>query len=392
MSMRSKSIVRPVTLAVCSASLLACATFCGAAEEDSRWVHPLCQRLPVDRNGPFVELADGSLMTIDTEGMRVSKDDGQTWSEGRHVCEGLARLRDGREPATFYIVRTQGGALVIVYLDSTTYNFSWDNTINQPKDDCRLEIWAIRSVDGGKTWIDRQRILEGYNPNFFGFVQTRGGRLVATVPHLVRDPGRYVACSLTSDDDGKTWKRSNLIDLGGHGHHSGAMEPTVAELSDGRLLMLIRTHWARFWEAFSDDGGLSWRTIRPSQIESTSAPGFLLKLRSGRLAFVSNDKAGRANLLLAFSDDDGKTWTKPVVLARQTDGQLSYPYGLERRPGELWIIAGFAFKRGWQEPLPLRLKIDEEQFLNVTAKNGAGNTGVDRAEAVAGMRIVQSFP
>jgi hypothetical protein len=226
-----------------------------------------------------------------------------------------------------------------------------------------LEIWAIRSLDGGQTWIDRQRILTGYNPNFFGFIQTRDGRLVATVPHLVTDPGRYVACALTSDDDGKTWKRSHHVDLGGHGDHSGAMEPTVAQLSDGRLLMLIRTHWGRFWEALSDDDGLSWRTVRQSQIESTSAPGFLLKLRSGRLALVSNDKAGRANLLLSFSEDDGKTWTKPVVLARQNGGQLSYPYFLERRPGELWVIAGFAFKKGWQEPLPLRLKIDEEALL-----------------------------
>ena len=297
--------------------------------------------------------------------MRLSKDDGKTWSEGQPVCEGIAGGDPGRqEPAAFYVLRTRSGALVAVFLNFATYNFSWDRNINQPKDDCRLEIWAIRSLDGGTTWIDRQRILEGYNPNFFGLVRTRGGRLVATVPHLVRDPGRYVACSLTSDDDGKTWNRSNLVDLGGHGDHSGAMEPTVAELSDGRLLMLIRTHWGRFWEALSDDGGLSWRTVRPSQIESTSAPGFLLKLQSGRLALVSNDQVGRTNLLLVFSQDDGQTWTKPVVLARQENGQLSYPYCLERRPGELWVIAGFAFKQRWQEPLPLRLKIDEAKLLN----------------------------
>ncbi len=178
----------------------------------------------------------------------------------------------------------------------------------------------------------------------------------------------YVACSLISDDDGKTWQRSNLIDLGGHGHHSGAMEPTGAELGDGRLLMLIRTHWGRFREALSDDGGLSWRTVRPSQIESTSAPGFLRKLRSGRLALVSNDKAGRPCLLLRLSEDDGKSWTEPVVLARQKDGQLSYPYCMERRPGELWVIAGFAFKKGWQKPLPSRLKIDEEGFLREAKK------------------------
>ena len=254
-----------------AASTLVIATFCSAAEEGSRWMHPLCKPLAVDGNGPFVELADGSLMTVDPQGTRRSQDDGQTWSEAQKVCEGLDGLRGGGEPASASIVRTRGGALVIVYLDSTTYNFSWDDSTNQPKDDCRLEIWAIRSLDDGKTWIDRQRILEGYNPNFFGFIQTRDGRLVATVPHMVRDPGRYVACSLVSGDDGKTWKRSNLIDLGGHGHHSGAMEPTVAELGDGRLLMLIRTHWGRFWEALSDDGGLSWRTVRPSQIESTSA-------------------------------------------------------------------------------------------------------------------------
>ena len=221
MIMNGNSVVRPVTGGVFTALVLACAVLCGAAEEDSRWVHPLCQPLAVDSNGPFVELADGSLMTIDVQGTRVSQDDGKTWSERQNVCEGLDGLREGREPASSAVVRTQGGALVIVYLDSTTYNFSWDRTIDQPKDDCRLEIWAIRSLDGGKTWIDRQRILEGYNPNFFGFIQTRGGRLVATVPHLVRDPGRYVACSLTSDDDGKTWKRSNLVDLGGHGRPLG---------------------------------------------------------------------------------------------------------------------------------------------------------------------------
>lgn len=361
MNAKGNSIARPLTWAI-AASALAIAGI-GAAADVARWVHPLCQPLAIDGNGPFCELADGSLMTIDRQGVRVSKDDGKTWSPVVKVCDGLDMLREGREPASSSIVCTRAGALVIVYLDSNSYHFSWDNATNQPKDDCRLEIWAIRSLDGGKTWIDRQRILDGYNPNFFGFIQTSGGRLVATMPHLVRDPGRYVACSLTSDDEGKTWKRSNLVDLGGHGHHSGAMEPTVAELKDGRLLMLIRTHWGRFWEALSDDGGLAWRTVRPTQIESTSAPGFLLKLRSGRLALVSNDKAGRTNLLLAFSEDDGKTWSEPVVIARQKGGQLSYPYCLERRPGELWIIAGFAFQKGWQDPVPLRLKISENAFL-----------------------------
>ncbi len=354
---------RAQMLAAVVVQLVAWGAMCPAGEGEARWINPLCQPLAVDGNGPFVELADGNLMTIAPRGVRVSRDDGRTWSETQVVCDGLGGLRNGTEPASASIIRTASGVLAIVYLDSTTYQFKWDDATNQPLDGCCLEVWAIRSLDEGKTWTDRQRILEGYNPNFFGFIQTREGRLVATVPHLVRDPGRYVACSLNSDDDGKTWTRSNLIDLGGHGHHSGAMEPTVAQLSDGRLLMMIRTEWGRFWEALSDDGGNAWRTVRPSQLESTSAPGFLLSLRSGRLAFVFNDKAGRTNLRLTWSEDNGQTWADPVVLARQPGGQLSYPFCIERGPGELWVIAGFAFQKGWQSPAPLRLKIDEQAFV-----------------------------
>ena len=78
----------------------------------------------------------------------------------------------------------------------------------------------------------------------------------------------------------------------------------------------------------------------------------------------------RNDLLLALSEDDGKTWVKPVVLARQKNGQLSYPYYLERRAGERWVIAGFAFKKGWQELLPLKMKISDEAFPS-KAKKGS---------------------
>ena len=56
-----------------------------------------------------------------------------------------------------------------------------------------------------------------------------------------------------------------------------------------------------------------------------------------------------------------------MVIARQRGGQLSYPYIFERRPGELWVVAGFAFvEERWKGPVPLRLRIDEEEFLRKT--------------------------
>ena len=352
---------------------------------DARWTHPLCQPLEVSCNGPFVVLGDGSVATMDPQGFRVSRDDGKTWSEPTPVCDGLSP----DEPASRYLLRTRNGTLVMVYLNFTGRKFEWDEKLKEPSEGCKLEVWAIRSVDGGKTWTDNQRVLDGYNPNFFALIQTRTGRIVAPLQHLTSNPGRLITCSVYSDDEGKTWRRSNWIDLGGHGHHDGAFEPTLAELSDGRLLMLIRTSLDQFWQAISTDDGAYWRIIQPSGIDASNSPGYLLRLRSGRLVLVWNrlkpegrewQKSNmpqhtefpsswhREELSIAFSEDDGNTWTKPIAFAKQRGGQLSYPYLFERRPGELWVIAGFAFQKYWENALPLRLKIDEEAFVREAKK------------------------
>lgn len=354
-----------------------------AGQPGELWMHPLCTPLPLDRHGPFVLLDNGRLGTVDAEGFRTSEDDGRTWSEPVPVCPGI----NPREPASHYLLRTRKGTLILVYLNFTTYKFAWDAARGEASDDTKLEVWAIRSLDGGKTWQDNQRLLDGYNPNFFALIETSQGRVVVPLQHLTRDPGRLLCCSFSSEDEGLTWRRSNWIDLGGRGHHDGAFEPTVAELSDGRLLMLIRTSLDRFWEAISEDGGRYWRILRPSAIDASNSPGSLLRLADGKLVLVWNrlnpegreypkknwpdgtefpSSWHREELSIAFSEDDGRSWTKPVVIGRIPGGQLSYPYVFERRPGQLWILAGLAFRQGWQDPTSFRVKIDVDEFLRQT--------------------------
>jgi len=48
----------------------------------------------------------------------------------------------------------------------------------------------------------------------------------------------------------------------------------------------------------------------------------------------------RAELSSAFSSDNGKNWSKPVVLARRIDdvgASLAYTYVFEHKPGEFWL-------------------------------------------------------
>ena len=40
---------------------------------------------------------------------------------------------------------------------------------------------------------------------------------------------------------------------------------------------------------------------------------------------------------MSLSNDEGKTWTKPVVLGRKQNASVAYPYVYEPKPGYLWV-------------------------------------------------------
>lgn len=161
----------------------------------------------------------------------------------------------------------------------------------------------------------------------------RDGKRIVVAAHGGTNPkGCY---TYVSDDDGLTWKRSNTVtspDHKGGGFHKGirwnhgAVEPTVIELNDGRLWMIMRTSQDRHYEAFSTDGGLTWSESQPSRFYGTITMPTLGRLADGRLIFfwcnttplpematangVWDDVFTNRDVThVAISDDDGKTWT-----------------------------------------------------------------------------------
>jgi len=331
----------------------------------NRWIDPRFKELSIDHmSRASTILHDGSLMVVEGNTTLVSRDGGKTWSEPRPIYTGsgpaLPEPGPGIPSERGRLLETADGVLILVWMDKRILN--WDDATGEPGEDAAADFWAIRSLDGGKTWVDRQRIFKGMGGNPpLNMLQTKSGHIVVPVQFYLRNPGRNVFRTYVSTDNGKTWRGSNIIDLGGHGHHDGAFEPTLVELKDGRLWTLIRTNWDRFWEAYSDDHGLSWRVIRPSNIDASSSPGYITRLASGRLVLVwnrlypegKNDfprRSGqfseamaswhREELSIAFSEDEGKTWSKPIVIAREKDAWISYPYVLEPKPGLLWIFTG----------------------------------------------------
>ena len=341
------------------------------------WVSPLAHRLDIAKFGVFVNLSDGSLLTIDGREACVSRDDGRSW-ETHCLFEGQDEAR-----WEFGLLRTAEGVIVMVYMDKSTAKWGWDNDLHAPIPDAGLQVKSMYSLDEGRTWSKPELLYDGWCGAIINMMQTREGRIIVPIQRLLFDPGRHAQVTYSSDDEGRTWRRSNIIDFGGHGHHDGICEGTLVELLDGRIWMLLRTTLGRFWQAFSDDQGLTWRTLLPTDIDSSSAPAYVTRLASGRLVMAWNrefpeglsdkEKAEypfrggdrnlceracswhRGEIAISFSEDDGKTWTAPHVLVRLPGGSVCYPFILEREPGLLWVTTRFGLRTA--------VSLGEEEFV-----------------------------
>lgn len=270
--------------------------------------------LPICPN--LCELADGSLLIayhrttqVDFSGKyntwtRVSRDGGMTWSDARLFAEhlqapGLLRLGSGD----------------ILLNGCTVLNDRWSTTMR-----------LFRSKDGGQTWAEQKPIWEKskgirLQGGCASLVQLKSGRIVCPMfgsEIIAADYGqateRQQAGCYYSDDDGKVWRE-------GKGKVSlpkrGAMEPSVAELPDGALVMTLRTQLGFVYVSRSTDGGDTWSKAWSSGLEAplvmTSVPGshrLLMVYCSGKFEPNHHHSGERTPLTAAVSRDGGKTWGK----------------------------------------------------------------------------------
>lgn len=216
-------------------------------------------------------------------------------------------------------------------------------------------VYAMRTeggLDGGRSIvkIDDTPGIMNKPPVFI-----RGGKRVISGAHRSDRSGAFV---YYSDDDGRSWKASGKVNAPLHekgGFHEGvrwnhgAVEPTVVELNDGRLWMIVRTSQDRHYQSFSDDGGETWSEAEPSPFYGTITMPTLFRMGDGRLLFfwcnttplpelptadgVWDDVfTNRDAAHVAISEDDGRTWSgfRELLLNGERN---SRNFG-DTRPGE----------------------------------------------------------
>lgn len=139
-------------------------------------------------------------------------------------------------------------------------------------------------------------------------------------------------------DQGRSWESLGLITI--PDPIWSFDEPSVVELKNGDLWMLIRTQQGLL-ESYSKDGGRTWATPVRSAIISTSARIFLRRLASGNLLLVKYGRKidatqGRGELTAYLSQEDGRFWVGGLVIDERF--VVSYPDGFQDKDGNIHIF------------------------------------------------------
>ncbi len=334
-----------------------------------------CQRVELTKQPDAIE-NDGTLLAIEAGALYESRD-GITWTVR---SENLIDKAVPSHTAGGIMTVTPKGTIVSFAINKTNIvklNYK-DRKFNS--DEATYPVYSMRSIDGGRNWTDCGLLQAGYCGAMRGLIVTKQGHIVLCVQKWDVKNERHITTVYVSDDEGKTYKCSEVDNGIGWGLHDGFFESTITELSDGRLWILGRTSLGVFWQAYSADGGYSWSTPQPTTISAGGYPGYLLRLSNGRVVLVWNrfypdggedDKSlvGMAStswfwgkqptsrfsreLSIMFSRDDGKSWSKPLVLVEgvQDNVRLAYPKMMEIGEGNIYIWAGI-----------MATKINEKDF------------------------------
>jgi hypothetical protein len=264
-----------------------------------------------------------------------------------------------------------------------------------------LAVWGLgdvkfhRSTDLGESWespaILSPAPFEAIGEGFLSLTQLRDGTVLFPVARYNRKPegvpNEHPQHVFRSEDGGRTWygggdpEDSDFEAIGEGPERSwpgvggtfpGCLETHLLELASGRVLAAFRYSgfqqpWHRdkveewggdpegdgigrlFKHVFlgeSDDGGRTWRDLRPV-LDSNGTPllmlgechGQLVQVPDGRVVLVNDRRYPyeEGDVRARVSDDEGRTWSPEVY---QVSSGAGYPASVALEDGTIVTVTG----------------------------------------------------
>jgi len=238
---------------------------------------------------------DDSLNTCGNPCPVVDSETGRIWL--------FMTWNDGRDHETEIIRRTAKSSRLPFFCYSDDDGLSWTRPVECAAS-CKDSQWGWYATGPG---IGIQLKKGKYS-----------GRLVIPANHsyddteskIRKDPHGYGSHVLISDDHGKSWRMGSPI-------RPGCNESQVVELSDGALMMNMRSYNGKNCRAisFSSDGGETWSPVQhDSQLVESICQASIINYGpyKGKVLYLFSNPAvpsGRTHMTLKMSYDNCQTWS-----------------------------------------------------------------------------------
>ncbi|MEC9009361.1 MAG: sialidase family protein [Planctomycetota bacterium] len=270
-----------------------------------------------------------------------STDGGRTWSKPFTILDH--RLDDGAHA----VMTLPGGRIIcLVGVQASWYGYMHAPTaFAKDIDGLNTKQFVIHSDDNGKTWSKPRGLKcpgDYYERGHGGRpVLLSDGSILWATYYQVRGRKFLSGAIRRSTDNGLTWpvisrivRKDNAID-----------EPAIAELKDGRLVLVTRPDGAIF---HSPDKGRTWKDSGSRVVNGGG------KFKAPQLAVLADGTlvafATWRNLRAWISRDGGMTWTKDLPLdigsygypgsyILEKDGSILFPYCASgRAPNAVYLL------------------------------------------------------
>jgi predicted neuraminidase len=199
-----------------------------------------------------------------------------------------------------------------------------------------IEVFYRRSGDSGRTWAEPVGLGQENHTTRANGIRLSTGELLAPLHRR----GTKAGGVMKSTDGGRTWRRFGAVATpAGEGG-----EPTIAELKSGKIMMVLRTRDGELWRALSSDKGETWSAPEKTGLTGTSSAAHLLRTRDGTLVLTHNPSRAvqRYPLTVRTSDDEGVTWSSPLILANRPEEKpgwsVTYPTATELPDGSVLVV------------------------------------------------------
>lgn len=280
-----------------------------------------------------------------TISMMNSTDGGRTWNNFRIAVE---RRKDSVNVYSPNFLRLKNGEILLCYM---MYN---QLESGQPM---LATAYMVRSSDEGQTFGPPETIWEKgqFAISNSCIKRLSSGRVILTVTYSEgtlwsKDEKIHVRV-FYSDDDCSTWTfGQENISL----PMRGAMEPFVAELTDGRLIMVMRNQLGSLFKSYSSDQGESWSLPQTTGLSIPESCPYVTEIPNSNKIMViwnnaeynmhwSSHYGKRSPLTAAISADGGVTFTDFWDI--ETDTKIGFS-----NPGITWTRDGVCLLTYWAIP------------------------------------------